>query len=88
MEKPNIGMKHLMEQYGIEFQNLHLWDINSLKWVQSSISSGYGERFLYNEWLLEWKYQTNNECESKRCKKCKNPTTPVTRSKEVYKWQK
>ena len=35
MEKPQIGMKHLTEQNGIEFQYPDLQDIDSSKWVFS-----------------------------------------------------
>ena len=69
MEKPQIGMKLLTKQFemGVLDAAVH-FDIDNRATLLIY------DKMLRNERQLKRKYKAHEECESKRYRKCKNPT--------------
>ena len=83
MEKPKIRMKHSMEHYGIESQDL--WDINSLKWVvlDAVVHFNIGNLatlLIYDKMGMERGFYTMNGCLNENTRRIKNANRKDTES--------
>ena len=81
-------MKHSMEQNEIEFQNVHLWDINSLKWefsMQTFISTlvTWQPFSFMIKMGMERGFYTMNGCLNENTRRIKNANRKDTESVKV-----